>query len=72
VVEIFYLVSVLAPNILSPSKVRKACYSLAEFDVKSVYLNLFEWRGREIHETLEEGQDIKIWESVPYMKCTLT
>jgi len=51
----YHLVPVLAPNykqhILSPAKVRKVCYSLAELYVKSVYLNLFGWRGREVHET---------------------
>jgi hypothetical protein len=58
-VETFYLplllVPVLAPNykqhILSTAKVRKSCYSLAELHVKSVYFNLFAWRGREVHET---------------------
>jgi hypothetical protein len=43
------LVPVLAPNykqhILSPAEVRKVCYSLPELYVKSVYLNLFWWRG---------------------------
>jgi hypothetical protein len=41
---------VLAPNYkqhnLSPAKVRKIYYSLAEIYVKSLYLNLFGWRGR--------------------------
>jgi hypothetical protein len=50
-----FLLPVLAPNckqqILSPAKVRKVCYSLAELYVKSVYLNLFGWRGREVYET---------------------
>jgi hypothetical protein len=45
----YHLVPVLAPNykqhILSPAKVRKVCYSLTELYVKSVYLNLFGWRG---------------------------
>jgi hypothetical protein len=49
------LVLVLAPNykqhILSLAKVRKVCYSLAKIYVKSAYLNLFWWRGREFHET---------------------
>jgi hypothetical protein len=27
------------------AKVRKVCYSLAELYVRSVYLNLFGWRG---------------------------
>jgi hypothetical protein len=43
------LVPVLSPNykqhILSPAKVRKARYSLAELHDNSVYLNLFGWRG---------------------------
>jgi hypothetical protein len=58
-VEIFYLslmlLSALVPNykqhILSPTKVRKVCYSSAELYVKSVYLNLLGWRGREVYET---------------------
>jgi hypothetical protein len=45
----YYLVPVLAPkykqHILSPSKLRKVCYSLPEIYVKSVYLNLFGYRG---------------------------
>jgi hypothetical protein len=47
--DIFYLplVPVLAPNykqhILSTAKLRKACYSLPELYVKSVYFNLFGW-----------------------------
>jgi hypothetical protein len=45
----------LAPNykqqILLPAEVRKICYSLGEFYVRCVYFNLFEWRGREVHET---------------------
>jgi hypothetical protein len=32
-------------NILSPARVRKVCYSLAELYVISVYLNLFGWWG---------------------------
>jgi hypothetical protein len=51
----YYLVPVLAPNykqhIFLLAKVRKVCYSLAELDVKSVYLNLFGWEGCEVHET---------------------
>jgi hypothetical protein len=43
------LVPVLAPNykqhILSPAEVRKVCYSLAERYVRSVYVNIFGWRG---------------------------
>jgi hypothetical protein len=50
------LVLVLAPNckqhILSPVKVRKLCYSLAELYVKFVYLNLFRWKG---------AQGVKVW-----------
>jgi hypothetical protein len=45
----YSLVQVLAQNykqrILSPAKVRKVCYSLAEIYVKCVYLNLFGWRS---------------------------
>jgi hypothetical protein len=51
----YRLMLVLAPNykqyIVSPAKVRKLCYSLAELYAKSVYLNVFWWRGREVHET---------------------
>jgi hypothetical protein len=51
----YHSVTVLAPNykqhILSPAKIKIVCYSLAEHYVKSVYLNLFWWRGREVHET---------------------
>jgi len=51
----YRLVAALAPNykqhILSPAKVRKACYSLAELYVRCVYLNLFGWRGRDVYET---------------------
>jgi hypothetical protein len=46
-VEIFYLSPVLArsykKHILSPAKVEKLCYSLAELYVESVYFNLFGW-----------------------------
>jgi hypothetical protein len=38
-------------RILSPAKVRRVCYSLAELYVKCVYLNLFGWRGYDIYET---------------------
>jgi hypothetical protein len=42
---IYRLVPILAPNykqhILSPAKLIKVCYSLAELYVKFVYLNLF-------------------------------
>jgi D-alanyl-lipoteichoic acid acyltransferase DltB (MBOAT superfamily) len=45
----YHLVPVLAPNykqhILSSAKHIKLCYSLPEVYVKSVYLNLFGWRG---------------------------
>jgi hypothetical protein len=48
------LVPVLTPNykqhILSPTEVRKVCYLLAEIYVKSLYFNLFGWRGRNAHE----------------------
>jgi hypothetical protein len=34
------------------AKVTKAeTWTLAELCVKSVYLNLFGWRGRDVHET---------------------
>jgi hypothetical protein len=50
----YYLVPVLAPNymqyILTPAKVRKLCYSLAELYVNGVYLNLFWFRGRDVYE----------------------
>jgi hypothetical protein len=45
----YHLVPVLAPNykqhIFSPAKFGNVCCSLAELYVKSVYLNLFGWRG---------------------------
>jgi hypothetical protein len=45
----YHLVSVLDPNykqyILSPARVRKICYLLAELCVRSVCLNLFGWSG---------------------------
>jgi hypothetical protein len=48
----YQLVPVLASNykqhILSSAKVKKVCYSLAEFCVKSVYLDV---EGHEVHET---------------------
>jgi hypothetical protein len=51
----YHLVLVLAPNykmlILSSAKLRKVCYLLSELYVKFVYLNLFGWRGCEVHET---------------------
>jgi hypothetical protein len=47
------LVPVLSPNykqhILSLAKHIKVCYSLAELHVRSVYLNSFGWRGRDIY-----------------------
>jgi len=43
---------------LSPAKVRKVCYSLAELYVKSVYFNLFGWKGREVHKTFEEARKL--------------
>jgi hypothetical protein len=52
----YHLVPVLAPkykrHILSPPRFRNICYSFAELYVKSVNLNLFEWMGRDVHETL--------------------
>jgi hypothetical protein len=45
----YHLVAVLARNykqrILSSTKVRKVCYSLAKLYVRSVNLNLFWWMG---------------------------
>jgi hypothetical protein len=45
------VIALLAPNykqhILSPAKFGKVCYSLAELYIKSVYLNLFGWTGRD-------------------------
>jgi hypothetical protein len=57
----------LAPNykqhILSSAKLRKECYLLPELYVKSIYFNLFWWRGREVHETSwGGGRVIKVWE----------
>jgi hypothetical protein len=43
--------SELLAVILLPTKVRKVDCSFAEFCVKSVYLNILGWRGREVHET---------------------
>jgi hypothetical protein len=39
---------------LSQAKVRKEghCHSVAELYVKSVHLNIFWWRGLEVHGTL--------------------
>jgi hypothetical protein len=59
-------VPVLAPNckqhILSPAKVRKVCYSLAELYVTSVYFNLIGWRGREFIKPFKGAQVIKFWD----------
>jgi hypothetical protein len=38
-------------HILSRAKLKNMCNALAELYVRSVYLNLFGWRGREVHET---------------------
>jgi hypothetical protein len=56
---------------------KKKCYSLTDLYVKSVYLNLFWWRGSEVHETCwGGGQAIKVWEPLLYVKafnaCELT
>jgi hypothetical protein len=40
------------------------CYSLAELRVKSVYLNLFGWRGREVHETFQRGAQVTKFENL--------
>jgi hypothetical protein len=65
----YHLVPVLTPNykqhILSPAKVRNVCYSSAELYAKSVYLNLFGWRGHKVHEKKIKwggGQAMKVWE----------
>jgi hypothetical protein len=43
-----------------------ACYSLAGVYVKSAYLNLFGWRGREFHETyFLGGGELKKLKAVP-------
>jgi hypothetical protein len=59
------LVPVMASNykqhILSPDKVSKICYSLAELHTKSVYLNLFGWRG-----AFSGVQAIKFWKPLAY------
>jgi hypothetical protein len=64
---------VLAPDykqhILSPAKAIKVCCSLAELYVISVYMNLCEWRGREVFETFKDGaQGIEAWEPRVYTK----
>jgi hypothetical protein len=65
--EIFYLSHTVGTgtgselykqHILSPAKVRNVCYSLAEIYVKSVYLDLFRWRGREVRETFRLGRKL--------------
>jgi hypothetical protein len=37
---------------------KKVCYSLEELYVKSVYMSLFGWRGREVHETCKGGRKL--------------
>jgi hypothetical protein len=44
------LASSYKQHILLPAKFIKISYSLAELCVKSVYLNSFGWRGRNVHE----------------------
>jgi hypothetical protein len=65
----------LAPNnkqhILSPAKLRKVCYLIAELYVKSVYLNLFGWSGRKIHDILRGAKHIKVLELLSYTKPVL-
>jgi hypothetical protein len=48
---------------LSPAKViKEVWYSLAELYAKSVYLNLFGWRGREVNEKFKRGvQAMEVW-----------
>jgi hypothetical protein len=46
----YHLVPILAPN-CKQHILSLVCYSLAKLCVKSVYLNLFKWRGHEVHET---------------------
>jgi hypothetical protein len=46
----------------------KVCYLLSELYFESVYLNLFWWRGHEVHETFKWAQTINVWESLPYTK----
>jgi hypothetical protein len=50
-------------HILLPDKFRNVCYSLAQIYFKSVYLNLFGWRGREVYERniLRWEQATKLW-----------
>jgi hypothetical protein len=51
----YRLVPVLAPNykqhILSPTKVRKVCYSLHELYVRCDYFNSFGWKRHDVCET---------------------
>jgi hypothetical protein len=58
----YRLVPVLASNykqhILSPAKVRKVCFSLAELCVKCVYLNLFGWRGATFMKHFKGGRKL--------------
>jgi hypothetical protein len=65
--EIFYLSHTVSTcigselykqHILSQQKVRNVCYSLAEIYVKSVYLDLFRWRGREVRKTFRLGRKL--------------
>jgi hypothetical protein len=53
------LVQVPAPNykqhILTPTIVRRVCYSLDKLYVKFVCLNLLRWIGREVHEKHFKG-----------------
>jgi hypothetical protein len=60
----YHSVLVLAPKYkqhsLSPARVRKVCYSLAELYVRSVYLSLFRWRGaRRLWNILKENSSYK-------------
>jgi hypothetical protein len=51
---------------------KEVCYSLAELYVISVYMNLFGWRERKVHETfVGGGQSVKFWESLPYAYFSL-
>jgi hypothetical protein len=45
-------------HILSPAEVRKVCYSMAEVQVKSVYLKFM--------KPFKGGQGIKVWEPLIY------
>jgi hypothetical protein len=59
----YHLVPVLAPNykqhILSPAKVWKVCYSLAELYVRSVYFNLFGGGGATFMKYFKGGTSCK-------------